>query len=126
MTSHEVSCLLYPVGTPGVGATEDKPSLHVAALGAVQGFYDAESLAALLVGAFLQTTQVADRLVIPVVSGDLIQVGEDGAPGEPGGAHDETDVLLFAVQIGLFEGISSVTLDGRYKTARHLNAVAPS
>jgi hypothetical protein len=65
----------YPVvGTPGVAAAEDEPGLRVAALGAVQGSYDAESLAALLVGTFLQTTQVAGRLVIPVVSGDLIQI----------------------------------------------------
>ncbi len=63
--------------------------------------------------------------MVAVVVEDPLLVAENGAPRKTGRAHDEADVFLLAIEIGLFEGIIGVALDGGHEAARHLNAVGP-
>ncbi len=86
---------------------------------------DAKALLSGLVGAFFQTSRGTDHPQVEIALTHFFDVRLDRPARQPGRAHDQTDILLGAVEVGLFESVIGVTLLRTDEAAGHLHAVRP-
>ncbi len=110
---------------PGIGTAENQAGIYIAALSTIECMNDTETLAPFLVGAFFQAAGGAVQINAQVPFTDPLNIFFDGSPRQAGGAHDQTDIFLAAIEIALLESRFRVALLGADETACHLYPVCP-